>query len=102
MSKELALSGYRRLAFGKVSDAVKLLFAENVTDEELCRGDLFNVAEIKKPKDGAMEIKFFDRLKALEKLEECGTDETRSTSDFYRAVIGGVREADEKGDCEEE
>jgi hypothetical protein len=31
--------------------------------------ELFNVSEIKKPKGGGIEIKFFDRLKALEHLE---------------------------------
>ena len=31
--------------------------------------DLFLISEIKRPKDGAMEIKLFDRVKALEKLE---------------------------------
>ena len=32
--------------------------------------DLYSVSEIKRPKDGSMEIKFFDPLKALEKLYE--------------------------------
>ena len=38
--------------------------------------DLFLVSEIKRPKDGSMEIKFFDRLKALEKLGAGGEHET--------------------------
>ena len=48
--------------------AISLLFMENPSVDKLKTMDLFSVAEIKRPKDGAMEIKFFDRLKALEKL----------------------------------
>lgn len=65
------IAGYRRLAFSSCTDVLKLLFCgELPSDGNLDTVDLFNVAEIKKPKDGAMEIKFFDRLKALEHLEE--------------------------------
>ncbi len=63
-----AAAGYARLAFGSVKDAVGLLYKSNPTDEELEDADLFLVSEIKRPRDGSMEIKFFDRLKALEKL----------------------------------
>lgn len=45
------------------------MFATNPENLNLSKMDLFCVAEIRKPKDGAMEIKFVDRLKALEKLE---------------------------------
>ena len=44
--------------------------------------DLFLVSEIKRPKDGSMEIKFFDRLKALEKLTDDSEKEDRATP-FY-------------------
>ena len=52
------------------------------------RYDLFNVAEIKRPKDGAMEIKFFDRIKALEKLEDIDENDRSNVSDFYKALVG--------------
>ncbi len=62
-------AGYRRLAFGSYADALKLLFCDEKTVAgELERLDMFSVSEIKK-KDSAIEIKFFDRLKALEHLE---------------------------------
>lgn len=61
-------SGLRRLAFGSVTDAIKLIFCEEPTQLELEGLDLFCVSEIKRPKGGGMEIKFFDRIKALEKL----------------------------------
>ena len=47
--------------------------------------DLFMISEIKRPKDGAMEIKFFDRLKALEKLETRSL-ETGSADSLFDAI----------------
>lgn len=70
----LAEVGYRRLAFGSVSDAVSLLYQSEPDLSRLGEMDLFMVSEIRRPKDGSMEIKFFDRLKALEKLERRGAD----------------------------
>lgn len=64
--------GYRQLAFGSISDAVSLLYKEEPTVRELAKMDLFSISEIKRARDGAMEIKFYDRLKALEKLEISG------------------------------
>lgn len=91
-----ALSGYRRLAFGSVEGAVRLLFADDPA-ALLDKGcSLFNVAEIKRPKEGALEIKFFDRMKALEKLEEQSEEEHR-VSDFYRAVAGIRDPEDDRG-----
>ena len=62
--------GYEKLAFGSVNDAVRLLFAEELDVDALKKMDLFNVAEIKRVKGGGMEIKFADRLKALQCLEQ--------------------------------
>lgn len=74
MQKELysalANSGYQRLAFSSVSDAVSLLYMDSPDKKTLENMDLYMVSEIKKPRDGAMEIKFFDRIKALEKLSQ--------------------------------
>lgn len=65
-----AKSGLTRLAFGAVNDAVRLAFDEEITSEEIMKLDLYNVSEIKRPKGGGLEIKFFDRQRALEKLVE--------------------------------
>lgn len=86
---QMAMVGYQRLAFGNIADAVELLYIDNPTDEQLAAMDLFTVAEIKRPKDGAMEIKFFDRLKALEKLEQCLPDR-ESGVPFYDAIKMGA------------
>ena len=101
--RQLASLGYERLAFGNVSDAVKLMFSENPVEENLDKYDLFNVAEIKRPKDNAMEIKFFDRIKALEKLENSESSADSTGSEFYKALLGGLKktDSDKSGDDNE-
>ena len=99
--RQRARAGYERLAFGNVSDAVRLMFEDNPSEKALESYDLFNVAEIKRPKDGAMEIKFFDRIKALEKLEFADDSEQKGISDFYSALIGGINGSDKKNSTSE-
>ena len=82
--RKRALLGYERLAFGSTADAFRLLMSSG-EDLDVAQLDLFNVAEIKKPKDGAMEIKFFDRLKALEQLGSIPEDEGAANG-FYEAL----------------
>lgn len=65
------ISGLRRLAFGNCADGILLAFSDEPPTAESLQGlDLFNVAEIKRVRGGGVEIKMFDRLKALEKLYE--------------------------------
>ncbi|MBR1483348.1 MAG: terminase small subunit [Ruminococcus sp.] len=88
----LAVTGYRRLAFGSAADAVSLLYRENPSREELADMDLFSVSEIKRPKDGAMELKFFDRAKALERLAELSRE--RETGHNLFDAIGSAAGSD--------
>lgn len=68
-------AGLERLAFGNCNDAVVLAFADELPPTDVISGlDLFNVSEIKRDKGGGVEIKFFDRLKAIEKLYEIEND----------------------------
>ncbi len=65
------VSGLKRLAFGSCTDAVYLVFADELPPAHVISGlDLFNVSEIKRVKGGGVEVKLFDRQKALEKLFE--------------------------------
>ena len=67
-------AGLRRLAFGSCKDAVTLAFSDELPSADRIDAlDLFNVSEIKRVKGGGLEIKLFDRLKALEKLYEIET-----------------------------
>lgn len=69
--KDYVKNGLLRLATGQSNDAVKLVFADELPNQdELERMDLFNVSEIKRVKGGGVEIKLFDRQKAFEKLFE--------------------------------
>ena len=88
----LVEKGLRRLAFGSVADALKLMLCEEtMTAEEIEKLDLFNVSDIKRPKGGGLEIKFFDRLKALERLEKMGSGEENTQSSFVQALAEGAR-----------
>ncbi len=80
------IKGFRRLAFGSVADAVSLLFCEEIP-KNLDSLDLFCVAEIKRPKAGGIEIKFFDRIKALEHLAQLSDERKQDSAlPFYRAL----------------
>ncbi len=88
----LVEKGLRRLAFGSVADALKLMLCEDImTAEEIEKLDLFNVSDIKRPKGGGLEIKFFDRLKALERLEKIGSGEENTQSSFVQALSEGAK-----------
>ena len=95
LARTLASVGYQRLAFGNTSDAVSLIYSKDPGEAELGSMDLFMISEIKKPKDGSLEIKFFDRLKALEKLEQISSD-----SPFVNLfdAIGEAGSGSERGD----
>lgn len=83
--------GYYRLAFGCVSDAVKLLFTDEITPSQIEQMDLFGISEIKRKKGGDIEIKFFDRLKALDRLSEMKlTEKSSDISSLYSAIEKGA------------
>ena len=83
-------AGYFRLAFGCVSDAVKLIFSEDITEEKIDELDLFNISEIKRKKGGDVEIKFFDRIKALERLSEMSESDSSGEASVFDAIRKGA------------
>lgn len=87
-----ALTGLRRIAFGSVADAVNLAvkFGE-ITDTHSL--DLFSVSEIKYTSGKGVEIKFYDRLKALEKLAELeSAEENSGAMSIYEAITNSARQ----------
>ena len=84
----LVSAGLSRLAFGSISDAVKLILSatsDNPPPPDTL--DLFNVSEIKFTSGKGMEIKFFDRLKALEQLSKLSESALNSSAlSFYEAL----------------
>ena len=98
-------AGLHRLAFGQVTDAVRLAIdsaGEPAGREGLDALDLFNVAELKTSRSGQFEIKFFDRMRALEKLWELGAaGESETMASFLGALRQGaeaVRRAEDRPD----
>ncbi len=85
------ISGYYRLAFGCFADAISLLFKDEVTAEEIRKMDLYNISDIKRKKGGDIEIKFFDRLKALEHLQQISSQEEKDPAEsLFRAIEKGA------------
>lgn len=85
-----ATEGLRRIAFGSVADVIKLMFSPEFA-EDADKLDLFMISEIKLSKAGGVEVKFFDRIKALEalqKVNETGTDE--GAAPFISAIFKGA------------
>ena len=85
-----AIDGLRRIAFGSVTDAVKLIMSpdELKSIDEL---DLFMISEIKLPKSGGVELKFFDRIKALEALASVSDGVSGNGAvPFINAILEGA------------
>lgn len=91
--------GLLDIALGSVSDAISLLFmTEEEIIERLPKLKLINVSEIKRPKGGGMEIKFFDRIKALERLGTDRISDSDSSLSFYEALEKSANDSREKSD----
>jgi len=77
--------GLEKIAYGKVNDAVSLLFTDEADIASLREMDLYSIAEIKRQKGGAVEIKFYDRMEAMKCLREL-EEKGESGSPLYRAL----------------
>lgn len=93
-----ALAGLVRLAFGNPAGGVRLLReGDELSGEELDGLDLFSVSEVRRSKDGAYEVRFYDRMKALELLLTCGEQGADGAGDLLDALSRGA-EALGRGD----
>ena len=91
--EEQVKQGLLDLAFGDVSDAIMLLYlSDEEALERLPKLRLFNVSEIKRPKGGGMEIKFFDRIKACERLASLNSVKSDEGLSFYQALEKSVED----------
>lgn len=85
-------SGLEKIAFGQCNDAIKLAFTEteSVTQKFIDTLDLSLVSAVKRDKDGGVDLKLYDRQKALEalyELDRTGTSENSAMS-FLKALDG--------------
>ena len=90
-------AGLKRLAFGSCTDAVYLVFADELPPPSVIENlDLFNVSEIKRIKGGGVEVKLFDRLRALEKLFELenSVSDSSKAADLIRALTSPAEESE--------
>ena len=103
-SEKAVISGLERLAFGRTNDAVSLVFAEEITPAKIQQADLYNVSEIKKIKGGGVEIKFFDRQKAMERLAEYSEklNSQKNAKNLVETIYGSASEEVPISDCPDE
>ena len=85
--RDTLLCSVFRLMTSDNNDAVRLLYHDEMSDDEISEMNLSGVAEIKRTKDKSVEIKFFDRIKALDRLSELNSIVADSPS------AGGLLEA---------
>lgn len=97
-TKDWAVQVCRKLARGRINDAVRLLYTGGAPPD-LNRLDLNSIAEIKRS-DKGMEIKFVDRLKAAELLHSL--ESANGAEPLYRALgesAAALRESGAEGDA---
>lgn len=89
------LDGLTRLAFGRINDAVLLLSGgAELGADEISRLDLFQISEIRQNKEGGLDIKFYDRLKAFELLLAAYPhEEPPAASSFFGALESAAKSA---------
>ncbi len=81
-----------RLAAGSFSEPIEIIFGGD--EKDASKADWFSVSEIKK-KGESVEIKFFDRFKAVQCLTD-GFGESESSVPFYEALIAGAEKLNKK------
>ena len=98
-------AGLSRLAFGAANDAAKLVFADDLPPKEMLDAlDLFHVSELKRVKGGGVEVKLFDRQRAMERLLElsASADASASAAALLSALSGEPEHAEKEVDHAED
>ena len=93
MERQEIIQELSRLVKSRNNDAVKLAWLGQEDAGRIGRLDLRGVVEVKRSEKGAFEVKFVDKLKALELLERMsGRDEEEDLDAF----LEGLRESEEQ------
>lgn len=91
-------TGLRRLAFGEINDIMEVVLSdEPIGLNRLFKMNFYNISEVKKVKGGGLEVKLFDRQRAMEKLLEIYQSEENKTGaeEFLDALSRSVGEGNE-------
>ena len=88
MKREHILKEVRRLAKGRVNDAVRLAFLSELDLDESGKLELSGVKEFKRSSNGTVELKFVDRLEALQWL--LAQTEDPKGERLYEAIENGA------------
>lgn len=87
MDREQILEVLRKIAFSKPNDAIML--ALEPEEQYVPRLDLWGVSEFKQSSNGAVEIKFADRVKAVSLLLDCAGGGEDGMSALLSALEAG-------------
>ena len=93
ITRDKILGRLAELAWGRVNDVVRLLYAQETDIEGL---DLTMLSEIKQGANG-LEIKLVDRLRVLELMQQYlaqGQGENEAAAQFLLAMQAGDRAGD--------
>ena len=91
--RQQVLTGLKRLAFSRVNDAVRLLLSDDPSAVDSL--DLFPVSAVKRDKNGSIELRFYDRQKALEQLLVCSSaDDSQAAAEAMLSALTGGEEAE--------
>ena len=75
-----------QLAAGRVNDAVKLVYLDEASRDEIDRLDLTALTEFKRSASGAVEIKLSDRAALLERIYRLMQEDEDAGEAFLRAL----------------
>ena len=96
-TRERVIQRLYEMALGRANDAVKLAYLPDVSEEELKKLDLGAVAEFRRSNLGSVEVKFIDRVKALQALAGLLESEGGAAEEFLLAMASAETEENECG-----
>lgn len=88
LRREDVIEALRKIAFCRPNAAIELAYLEKPSRSAIRAFDLGAVAEFRRKSDGSVEIKFVDRVKALDALYLLlgGGENDGDTNEFLRAL----------------
>ena len=91
MDRQEIIKELRRLIRSRNNDAVRLAWLGQESAADIDKLDLRGVVEVKRSEKGCFEVKFVDKLKALDRMERLCSREDEQELD---AFLEGLRDGD--------